>query len=476
MPNGHRSYRWVIELMLILIFLTQSILWLAPAPLLVPLVRSLKIDFGSAGLLISVGALCTSVFSLIGATISERYGALRTVVCGSWIAAIAQILSGYASSFGALLACRVVLGIGGGLLIAPPGTLVMEWFRENEWPYVNMVNSLCSYAGLIAVFTMTVPLFVIAGSSWQRVFLWYGIGAATIALGWSILGREAARPDQLSPPASITKALSTLKEVVRIGEVRLAVTAVFALMWVFQFYTAFLPQYFHESRGMSLAEASAMTAILPLAGIIGSLAGGIGTATLGLRKPFTWPLATCTLLGTAGTILAPKASLIAGSMLLIGLGISGPSAPIVTLFMELSWMTPVKAGACLAVIWSAANAAAFLSPIVGGLIASHTGLRTVMLGFGGVQIVALAAMYHLPETGPGRRVSEPAPDTEDRTARSAGDRSISLGRNNYSLNESQLGPQRLVRSWFMTNSRAERRPETAFQRVKVAFRYGRVKA
>jgi MFS family permease len=402
MPNGHRAYRWIIELMLILIFLTESMLWLAPAPLLAPIVKSLKIDFASAGLLISVGALCTSVFSLIGATVAERFGALSTMTCGTWIAAIAQILSGHTSSFGSLLACRVMLGIGGGLLIAPPGTLVMEWFGEREWPYVNMVNSLCSYAGLIAVFTLTVPLFVIAGSSWQRVFFWYGVGAATIALGWSILGREAARPDQLSPSASSTKALSTLIAVSRIREVRLAVLAVFALMWVFQFYTAFLPQYFHESRGMSLAEASAMTAILPFAGIFGSLAGGIGTAAIGLRKPFTWPLAGCALLGAAGTILAPNTSLIAGSMLLIGLGISGPSAPIVTLFMELPWMTPVKAGACLAVIWSAANASAFLSPIVGGFLASHAGLRTVMLGFAGAQIVAIAAMYRLPETGPGK--------------------------------------------------------------------------
>lgn len=419
--NGQSPYRWIIESLLVFTFLNQSLMWLAPAPLLVPLVNSLKVGFGPAGLLISIGALCTAIFSLIGATIAERFGALRTALLGIWIAAIAQILSGYMSTFSTLLTCRVGVGIGSGLLIAPPGRLVMEWFDEHEWPYVNMVNTLCSYVGLIAVFVVTVPLFLAVGSSWQRVFFWYGIGAIVIALGWSILGRDAINSEGWSAEVSDTNGRSALSEVIRIREVKLAVIAVFGIMWVFQFYAAFLPKYFHEFRGMTLAEASAMTAILPLGGILGSIGGGIGTAMAGLRKPFTWPVASCVLLGVAGAALAPKTSLIAASMMLIGLGMSGPSAPLVTLFMELPWMVPAKAGTCLAIIWSAANFAAFLSPIVGGLLASQVGLRAVLLGFGGIQIVALAAMYRLPETGPGKAILKSALYSDSAGAPHVGD-------------------------------------------------------
>src|SRR5882757_2118409 len=164
-------YRWVIEVLIFLALLGQVVTWLAPAPIL----QNLHISLGDAGLIISIIALCISIFSLLGALISERLGALRAFLVGIWLLAIAQILSGYCTSFGALLACRVVEGIGFGIMIAPPGTLTMQWFAEGEWPYINMINALCSYISMTVVFSITAPLFLSLGSSWQRVVFRYGI-------------------------------------------------------------------------------------------------------------------------------------------------------------------------------------------------------------------------------------------------------------------------------------------------------------
>ena len=71
---------------------------------------------------------------------------------GIWLMAIGQVASGYAPNFAALLACRVLEGVGYGLVIAPPGTLTMQWFGEGEWPYINMINFAFGYVGLTAVF------------------------------------------------------------------------------------------------------------------------------------------------------------------------------------------------------------------------------------------------------------------------------------------------------------------------------------
>src|SRR5216684_3352733 len=113
-------YRWVIEVLIFLALLSQTLTWLAPAPLLDPIMRSLHISLGNAGVMIS-----------------------------------------------------------------PPGTLTMQWFGEGEWPYINMINALCAYIGLTAVFSITAPLYLALGSSWQRVVMWYGIGVAVIALAWT---------------------------------------------------------------------------------------------------------------------------------------------------------------------------------------------------------------------------------------------------------------------------------------------------
>jgi MFS family permease len=283
--------------------------------------------------------------------------------------------------------------------------MVMEWFGEQERPYINMINSLCAYVGFVAAFSITAPIFVALGASWRRVFFWYGIGTAGVALAWSIFGRERRFAREL--PAAVGS-VPVLGELIRRREVRLTAAAVFGAMWVFQFYTAFLPQYFHGIREMSLTEASRLTALLPLSGILGSIGAGVGTAITRLRKPFTWPVAFCPLLGCAGAILSSDPVLLRISLALIGIGMAAPVPAVVTLFMELSWMTPAKIAGCFALVWSSAYAAAFLAPVVGGTLASKIGLSTVMLGFIAFQFLPIAAMYFLPETGPSRRQLEVA--------------------------------------------------------------------
>ena len=53
-------------------------------------------------------------------------------------------------------------------------------------------------------------------------------------------------------------------------------------------------------------------------------------------------------------------------------------------------------------MWSIGYFGAFISPFLGGALAAHIGLRTVMLGFLVFQFLPIVTMYFLPETGPGR--------------------------------------------------------------------------
>jgi MFS family permease len=385
---------------LFLALFSQALTWLAPAPLIPPISKSLGIELGQAGLIISIIALCIAIFSLLGATIAARLGALRALIIGAWLLAAGGVLSGFTNSFIALLGCRVIEGIGFGVMIAPPGTLIMQWFGEGEWPWINMVNALCSYIGLTAVFSMTVPIYHALGSSWQHVLLVYGLATAGVALAWTVLGRER-RTAITSGPAADGEP-SALAAVMKMRNILLIATGLFGAMWVFQLYTAFLPAYFHEVRGMNLADASAMTAVLPLTGIFSSVGGGIGTGLTGLRKPFMWPLAISTLIGCAGAIISPDPTIMRLSLVLVGIGAAGSLAPLTTMLMEFPEMTPAKVGAALAFMWSMGYAGAFVAPFLGGILAASIGLRAVMLSFLVFQLMPIVAMYMLPETGPGR--------------------------------------------------------------------------
>jgi MFS transporter, CP family, cyanate transporter len=397
-------YRWIVEVLLLLLITSQSFAWLAPAPILQEMRTGLGISLSSAGLIISIIALCIGIFSLLGALVAERIGPLRALVIGIWLMAIGQVASGYAPGFVALLGCRVLEGVGYGLVIAPPGTLTMQWFGEGEWPYINMVNFAFGYVGLTAVFRLTPALFTAVGS-WRMTLMWYGIGSAGVALLWTIFGRER-RGETVAPAPSAIEAPaergSALMEVAKMRDVLLVAGGLFGGMWVFQIYTAFLPEFFRSYRGMSLAEASLMTQVLPFTGLFAALGGGIGTGMSGLRKPFTWPIAFATLIGCAGAIMLPDPMWIRLSLVLVGIGSAGSLAAITTLLMELPGMNPTRVGAALGFVWAIGYFGAFISPFLGGALAAHIGLRIVMLGFLVFQFLPIVTMYFLPETGPGR--------------------------------------------------------------------------
>lgn len=398
------SYRWAIEILLFLTFICQTLTWLAPAPILGPIMQSLRLSLGQAGLIVSIIALCIAAFSMLGAMVMERMGVLRSFLLGLWVLAIAQFMSGDSRGFGELLGWRVAEGIGFGLMIAPPGALVMQWFGEREWPYVNMFNALCSYVGLTGVYAITARLYLATGSSWNAVLRCYGILCLGAAILWSIFGREHRSPllESIAQSRLGTGRKSVLGEVVRMRNILLVAIGLFGGMWVFQLYATFLPQYFREYRAMGLTEASTLTSVLPLTGIFAAAGGGFATGLTGLRKPFTWPIVLLTLFGGLGAIVLPSHKLIAVALVMVGIGAAGSLAPTTTLVMELPGMTPEKMGTALALVWSVGYGAAFVSPFLGGAIASIVGLKAVMLGFLPFQALPIIAMYLLPETGPRR--------------------------------------------------------------------------
>ncbi|MHB8383596.1 MAG: MFS transporter [Candidatus Binataceae bacterium] len=404
-PGKLSPYRWTIEVLLLLLLIAQSLTWLAPAPILEEIKNGLGIRLSSAGLIISIIALCIGIFSLLGAVVAERVGAARALIIGMWLMAGGQIASGYVPNFGALLACRVVEGIGYGIVIAPPGTLTMQWFGEGEWPYINMINFAFGYVGLTAVFRFTPVLYTAVGSSWRSVLFWYGMGSAGVALLCTVFGRERHTAVTEAPAEAMESAAargSALAEVARMRDVLLIAGGLFGGMWVFQIYTAFLPQYFRAYRDMTMLQASLMTQVLPLTGMFAAAIGGIGTGLTGLRKPFTWPVAISTLVGCAGAIMFSEPMWIRLSLVLVGIGAAGSLAAITTLLMELPGMTPVRAGAAIGFVWAIGYFGAFVSPFLGGALAAHYGLRAVMLSFLVFQFLPIVTMYFLPETGPGK--------------------------------------------------------------------------
>jgi len=88
------GYRWIIEALIVVMLMIQVMAWLAPAPILAPMVASLHIGMGQFGLIISIISLCIGIFSFLGGVLTERFGTLRTLLAGIWLLAMGEVASG----------------------------------------------------------------------------------------------------------------------------------------------------------------------------------------------------------------------------------------------------------------------------------------------------------------------------------------------------------------------------------------------
>jgi MFS family permease len=408
LSNRESAYRWVIEILLFLVLIAQAVAWFNPAPILPPIMKSLNLGLGAGGLVVSIVSVCMATFSLAGGVISERFGARRTAICGTWAMALGLLMAGYAQSLATLLASRIVQGIGYGLSMAPVATFMMGWFAPGEWAYINMVNSSAPFIGATLVFALFPVVYLSTGHSWNETFFLTGGVLAVIALIFTIFGREHSHAPAATEAAGTAHggsapSRSAMAEAIRMREVRYVAVALFGSVWTFELFVTFLPTYLHLAHGFSLEEGGRITAILPATAAVGGVLGGLGCALAGLRRPFLWPLQALMFLGAVGAVLFSDPTLIRLSMILFGAGTSGPLSATYTVMMELPGMTPVKMGAAFGFAWGVTFAGAFVSPFLGGAIANFVGLFAVLLVFSLSVVVATIALAMLPETGPGRR-------------------------------------------------------------------------
>jgi MFS family permease len=398
------SYRWVIEGLLIASLLVQEAIWLAPAPILEPIIKTFNIGLGQAGMLISIIALFMGVFAITSGLAGQRLGIVRSLVLGAWMMGIGGVLSGYATSYWMLFACRALEGIGFGIVMGPGQALPMQWFPPREWPYINGVNLLCGNISLTLTFAVTAPLYYHFGSSWGATLRFYGLLEVGVAILWTIFGREnrgTAAPAAVLEPRSEQPRIRL--DVMKRPDVLMAMFGICGGVWLTSLTGAFMPQFFHMHRGLTLTQAGFLASIPTLAAIPGSLLGGVLSGLAGRRKPFTWPLALIGISCTLGALLIPNYSGIFAAQFVAGLIGSMPWPVVITMTMELSGMTPEIAHTALACVWGVAFIGGFFAPLIAGAVAQVIGLPASMLIF---TLVGLSQMafYFLPETGKGRTI------------------------------------------------------------------------
>ena len=369
----YSRYRIVIAVLILLAHASIGLNFFGVTPLLPLVIDDYDITRASASLLVALPTLVKACIGLPGSLIINRFG-LNRVFTLSWFMLGMLALSPWIQDFYLMLLLRLVYGIGAGLMMTATASLIMQWFRPNEVPIINTLLLIVISLGIAISITLAAPLA--ANISWEGVLgIFGGIGLCG-AFAWKFYGRTRSTHIQ---EASAIFTLREVWEVIRDRTIFLLVVGDALVFVNYAAVTSWLPTFLHEFRAMSLDQAGYVTGLLPTVGIFAVLLGGFLAVRVKARRLLFLAPGIMVAIGGFGTFLLHEPLAINLSILALGFGTWVYQPLLLTLPMQLPWMTPRK----ITVVWGASLTIAgfgmFISPVVVG--ASRDLFGTFVPGF-----------------------------------------------------------------------------------------------
>jgi len=195
------GFRWTNLFVYILICFMAGVGQMALSPMLAVMAERWRISFGDAALVMIALGIFQVFLSLPAGALSQKVGFKPVVCIGSTLLAIGYLFRGSADNFSGFMIWNVVAGLGWGLIWAPVGTLVVNWFPHQEIGQANAYWPAGLSAGQ-AVGSLTVLAFFAASrADWAATWRPYGILAVAVtALAWVVLKERPAVPPEPRPP------------------------------------------------------------------------------------------------------------------------------------------------------------------------------------------------------------------------------------------------------------------------------------
>ena len=143
--------------------------------------------------------------------------------------------------------------------------------------------------------------------------------------------------------------------------------------------SAWLPTFYSEVRGMSLARASFLTALLPLVGVFAVMAGALLPLRFGAPRVFLIVPGVMIIVGGLGSFSLGSTPAIYASVILVGIGSWLYVPTLLSWTMQLAGMVPENVAIVWGTLITVSGIGMFLSPILVGLLRDTSG--TFTLGF-----------------------------------------------------------------------------------------------
>ncbi|MGW8377517.1 MFS transporter [Streptomyces sp. ODS28] len=358
-----------------------------PVGLLTPMMDSLHIAEGTAGLTLTITGLVAAVSSPLLVSALGKFDR-RIILCLLMLVLVAgNLMAAFSPNFGVMVLARILVGIGmGGVWAIAAGISVRLVPAKSVGPATSLVFSGIAIASVLGI---PAGAYVGAAAGWRAAFVAAGALAFLVVLAMAVLLPKL--PAEQAVPLSGTMGLFGNPRV-RTGLiiVGLLVTGHFAA------YTYVRP-VLEEVSGVGAGMIGTLLLVYGIAGVAGNFAAGSGA-----RRTPRGTLVTISLVLGATVLLLP---LLGGSLLLAtalmavwGLTYGGVSVSTQTWVLASA---PEAREAASSLFVGIFNGAIALGALVGGQAADGAGITSAMWLGGGLAVLALIATLtgRAPATG-----------------------------------------------------------------------------
>ncbi|MHB8770069.1 MAG: MFS transporter [Syntrophales bacterium] len=264
----------------------------APAVMTDQLMADFQIGAAALGNFTAFYFYSYSLMQIPTGLLADHWGPRKLLTAGAFVAAAGTILFASASSLAPANLGRFLIGGAAGIGYVAVLTLATRWFPVRFFATLSGLALFCGVAGAVSAGP---PLrFLVERFGWRPVM--FAVAAALVLLGaaiWRIVSDDPSRKGYLSfapsrPETTVSPAalLADLATVLRERNIRWLALAgcgltgpvlAFAGLWGVPFLTT--------HHGISAAASSAITSTLLICYALGSIALGMLSDRIGLRKP-----------------------------------------------------------------------------------------------------------------------------------------------------------------------------------------------
>ncbi len=391
------------------VILASATLTVMAGAVIGPVVRQIGIGVGVseslAGLVITTHGVVIVVASPLAGALIDRVGPRRPYLLGLGLYGVGGGAGLVVDSFGALIASRVVLGVGVAFVYTGVTVLIYTLYRGRR---MDRALGLRSSANSLGAAVWPLVGGALGTVSWHAPF---GVYLAALPLGLVALVALPATGYGGATTGAGSSAGQRLRGLLGVFRRIPAIPAVYLLYFGANLFLYVVVVYYPQllaglgvtstlAVGLYLAANGAASAVA--AAVYGRLVGRVGRHRLVLAAFGLWVVG----FGVAAVVGGPLAAGVPVVLLGVGTGLVFPSA-----FAWVETLAPSdRQGSLASYIASAGYLGQFLSPLAFGVVVSVAGVRgafaaaALAAGLGGAVLgVGLAVR--------GRRVTEPAPES-----------------------------------------------------------------